>query len=319
LDWDGIGRSERIDVLDAVTGKVLDSRTVAGFSGGEYLVWTLGGHVLVRLTNLAGNNAVLSGLFFGPGAGSAGWAFVQKTPGTHNNFDGGGPYNPPNFNLNNTTQILSPFPANPKVGNLVFVVSLVFNESTNTTDPSQITATDNAATPNTYTNIFSVVKGNTNIGWSGIAVLAAQVQSLPASGTLTVTTTCPGISTGQAAQECLAMEFSGGSTTIDGSVGTYHIDTGVPLRSGTLTAGGSNDLILALFTDRQLSEPSGLSYPSGFTGVGLETDGYTWILGGVAYKIVSGGYSADTQWAPNTTDGWAAAQLALSPAGGSPH
>ena len=66
LDWDSIGRGEQVDVLDAVSGKVLDSRTVSGFSGGEYLVWTLGGHVLVRLTNLAGNNAVLSGLFFGP-------------------------------------------------------------------------------------------------------------------------------------------------------------------------------------------------------------------------------------------------------------
>jgi hypothetical protein len=70
LDWDNIGRSERIDVLDAASGKVLDSRTVAGFSGGEYLVWTLGGHVQLRLTDLAGNNAVLNGLFFGP-AGSA--------------------------------------------------------------------------------------------------------------------------------------------------------------------------------------------------------------------------------------------------------
>ena len=68
LDWDSNGRSERIDVLDAASGKVLDSQTASGFVGGEYLVWTLGGHVLVRLTNLAGNNAVLSGLFFDPAA-----------------------------------------------------------------------------------------------------------------------------------------------------------------------------------------------------------------------------------------------------------
>jgi hypothetical protein len=27
LDWDGGGRSERVDVVDAVSGKVLDSRT----------------------------------------------------------------------------------------------------------------------------------------------------------------------------------------------------------------------------------------------------------------------------------------------------
>ena len=68
LDWDGIGRSERIDVLDGTTGKVLDSRTVGGFSGGEYLVWTLKGHVRINLTNLGGpdtHDAVVSGIFFG--------------------------------------------------------------------------------------------------------------------------------------------------------------------------------------------------------------------------------------------------------------
>jgi hypothetical protein len=68
LDWDklGGGRDERIDVLSAATGKVLDSRTISGFSGGEYLSWTLQGHVILKVTNLnPKSNAVLSGLFFG--------------------------------------------------------------------------------------------------------------------------------------------------------------------------------------------------------------------------------------------------------------
>jgi hypothetical protein len=39
---------------------------VGGFGGGEYLVWDLGGNVLVRVTKLSGPNAVLSGLFFDP-------------------------------------------------------------------------------------------------------------------------------------------------------------------------------------------------------------------------------------------------------------
>jgi hypothetical protein len=68
LDWDSGGlRDERIDVLDAVTGKVLDTETAKSFSGGDYLVWTIGGHVTFQLTNLAGpaTNAVVSGLFFG--------------------------------------------------------------------------------------------------------------------------------------------------------------------------------------------------------------------------------------------------------------
>ncbi len=65
LDWDNAGRSERIDVLDAGTGTVLDTRTVTGFNSGQYLVWNISGHVVVRVTMTAGANAVVSGIFFG--------------------------------------------------------------------------------------------------------------------------------------------------------------------------------------------------------------------------------------------------------------
>jgi len=73
LDWDLFtgGRSERVDILDA-NGTVLDTRSVSGFANGEYLVWNLNGHVIMRITNtgLSYSNAVASGIFFG-GAGSA--------------------------------------------------------------------------------------------------------------------------------------------------------------------------------------------------------------------------------------------------------
>lgn len=64
IDWDGAGRSERIDVVDATTGVVLDSRTIAGFSGGQYLVWNIAGHVALRVVKVNGANAVVSGVFF---------------------------------------------------------------------------------------------------------------------------------------------------------------------------------------------------------------------------------------------------------------
>ena len=54
-----------MDLVDAGTGALLNSQTVNSFSGGEYLVWNLSGHVVVRITALAGPNAVVSGLFFG--------------------------------------------------------------------------------------------------------------------------------------------------------------------------------------------------------------------------------------------------------------
>ena len=63
VDFDAAGREQRIDVLDAATGVVLDTRMVGGFGSGRYLVWTITGHVIFRVTRTAGANAVISGLF----------------------------------------------------------------------------------------------------------------------------------------------------------------------------------------------------------------------------------------------------------------
>jgi hypothetical protein len=64
LDWEGGGRTERVDILDA-NGNVLDTRPVSSFANGQYLVWNLSGHVVARITNTnASANGVVSGLFF---------------------------------------------------------------------------------------------------------------------------------------------------------------------------------------------------------------------------------------------------------------
>jgi hypothetical protein len=64
LDWDRLGRTQRVDILDA-NNNVLDTRSAAGYSGGEYLVWNLSGHVILRFVNTTASfNAVVSGLFF---------------------------------------------------------------------------------------------------------------------------------------------------------------------------------------------------------------------------------------------------------------
>lgn len=63
--WQG-GRVQRIDLLDASTDDVLDSRTLTDFVDGIYLVWDVTGHVKIRVTNLnPDSNAVISGLFLG--------------------------------------------------------------------------------------------------------------------------------------------------------------------------------------------------------------------------------------------------------------
>jgi uncharacterized membrane protein len=79
LDWDAGARAERIDVLDAVSNAVLDTRTISGFQSGQYLVWNLKGHVKLNVTLTGGSNAVVSGLFFGASSGTttATAAFVK--------------------------------------------------------------------------------------------------------------------------------------------------------------------------------------------------------------------------------------------------
>src|SRR5262249_19218860 len=66
VDWTNGGRQEKFQVIDAATGAVLDTETLSSFSGGAYLQWQISGHVLIRVTRLAGTNAVVSGLFFDP-------------------------------------------------------------------------------------------------------------------------------------------------------------------------------------------------------------------------------------------------------------
>ena len=77
LDWDSSARSETINVLDAVTGAVLNSQVLpaGSFHNGEYLVWTVQGHVQFQIIENAGANAVISGVFFDPSA-------AGLTPGT---------------------------------------------------------------------------------------------------------------------------------------------------------------------------------------------------------------------------------------------
>ncbi len=65
LDWDSNARIQTVDVVNSATGAVLDTRTVANFQGGVYLVWTLTGDVTIRIRPNSASNVVLSAVFFG--------------------------------------------------------------------------------------------------------------------------------------------------------------------------------------------------------------------------------------------------------------
>ncbi len=66
LDWSGAGRVEQVQVADAATGAVLSTQSVSSFGGGVYLDYAVRGDVLITVSDQAGPNAVLNGLFLDP-------------------------------------------------------------------------------------------------------------------------------------------------------------------------------------------------------------------------------------------------------------
>ena len=89
LDWDeNDGRSQKIEVLDADTNAVLDTRNATAFSSGRYLIWRLRGHVKIKVTHTggAGSNAVLNGLFFDTPLNAV--TFVEEDNTTQGNWKG---------------------------------------------------------------------------------------------------------------------------------------------------------------------------------------------------------------------------------------
>ncbi|HEY6392337.1 MAG TPA: malectin domain-containing carbohydrate-binding protein [Bryobacteraceae bacterium] len=108
LDWDNYyGRIERVDILDA-NNAVLDTRTVSNFVGGQYLVWNLSGHVIIRIVNRnASSYAVVSGLFFGGASGGAPFTPIRIHCGGAQITDASGnvwlPDNAQNRNVTNAT------------------------------------------------------------------------------------------------------------------------------------------------------------------------------------------------------------------------
>jgi hypothetical protein len=70
LGFDGLARSETVQVSDSATGALLASNVASNFVNGQYLVFDVSGHVTITIANNPGSyNAVVSGLYFDPAAG----------------------------------------------------------------------------------------------------------------------------------------------------------------------------------------------------------------------------------------------------------
>jgi hypothetical protein len=63
LDWGYANRTEQIQISNAATGTVLDTEVISNFGTGVYLQWLVAGNVVIKVTQIAGINAVLTGVF----------------------------------------------------------------------------------------------------------------------------------------------------------------------------------------------------------------------------------------------------------------
>lgn len=126
VDFDDLGRVETVQLSDTVSGKVLDSRTISHFQGGEYLVYNVSGDVTITFINDGPVDAVLSGLFIDPATTPTSTATFVKidatTQGTYTGVYGRDGYNIFNvLNQGSTYGALS-FPSD--------IQSYVWNSST---------------------------------------------------------------------------------------------------------------------------------------------------------------------------------------------
>ncbi|MGC2814472.1 MAG: Ig-like domain-containing protein, partial [Candidatus Acidiferrum sp.] len=105
VDWDSSGRAETIQILDAATDALLDTRSISNFANGLYLVWNVAGHVRVNVIQTAGNNAVISGVFFGGGSTINSTAsFVRTDTTTQGSWHG--TYGSDGYSIANDSQSL---------------------------------------------------------------------------------------------------------------------------------------------------------------------------------------------------------------------
>ncbi len=280
-DWDKIGRAQTVEVLDATSNAVLDSQTVSSFSTGRYLVWNVSGHVKVRVTRTAGNNAVIEGLFFDPS--------IDSTPTT-----------PPT--TTNTPPVV--------VTNTAPVVTVAAN-NTSFVAPASVTLTANATDSDGIAKV-EFFQGSTSLGtvtsapytfvWNNVAAGNYTVTA-KATDTLGLSTTSSAISVSVTNAPVIVatptISPNGGTytnsatvslaTTTSGATIRYTLDGSTPTSSSTAYTGA--------FTLTNTATVKAIAFASGMTASSVSSATFT------ITKPVVVGNSAKFVKADNTTRG----------------
>ncbi len=87
-DWDSKGRAETVQISTA-SGALLSTEAVSSFVNGVYLTWQVTGDVVITITDTAGPNAVLTGVFIDPmkSVPPATASFIKSDTTTRGNWE----------------------------------------------------------------------------------------------------------------------------------------------------------------------------------------------------------------------------------------
>jgi hypothetical protein len=153
VDWDNTNRNETVQIVDATTDKVLDTRVVSNFHNGIWYSWTISGDVNLVITDnttLTTNNAVISGVFFDPIVEGTSPTISLTAP-----IYGGG-YSTPSY-LFSSVGIVTQFSANSPVGIASATISI---------DSNPPVASGTSVTVSAGSHTFNVVATD---NWGGVS------------------------------------------------------------------------------------------------------------------------------------------------------
>ena len=252
------------------------------------------------------------------------WQLVQAWPGTDPSQSGYTIYGTSqDTNGGQTSQTLGASTNQVTIGNIVLVFVNCENEGIggpgNNMPYSTVTCTDNAAAPNTYTQLFAGPNA-TNTGF--VMVFAATITSLPTSGNLNPTVSWVlnnGGNTwgGPFWLTVSGAEFSGGSTAIDTSSVAQSYEGGGPaIQPGSMTTSGENDLILQI-AEYNATPPPVSPCPAASPGFPSATTATSLARPAVGWRAGSATSSSQAPLTPATLAGTAARTMG-GPPGNSP-
>lgn len=188
LDWDSGGvRTAQVQVIEADTGRILETRNIASYHLGAYLVWKVKGSVVFRFKNTGPHNVAFGGFFIGgprnPIASTA--TFLGKNTTTLGNWKNS--YGFDGFSLSQDTSSLPSYVTTNLVGHSNYTWT---SSTTDTRALQKATGTDRIAavwySPSSFDMAINLNDGNehqvtfSHLDWDSGGARSMEVQIISA-------------------------------------------------------------------------------------------------------------------------------------------